>query len=334
VKILRIDEINANILRTLLRDARTSFTAMAKENKITAAAVRSRYENLKNAGVITGAIMQINPHRIGFSCYGFLGIKAHPEKVNEVKDYLNEQPCILSTWTKIQESNIGNYFATPDLEYFTEISDQLKSCLHIKSVQPLIYAGLPVNEYPENLVIKPDTDICHHTYEEVPEHRFKKHFIQTPELEQMDKVDRQIAGILAHDARTPFSTIAKKVKISTSQVIKKYKNLKEDGFFLRSSITVDMKKLGYKANAMIYIKTALGTKVVDIHERILRIPNVIVLGKIIGECDLLAAVPVTSFEELFALDGQFREVKGVETVQINANPPFPSWPFDFFAPLL
>ena len=78
MKILKIDQVNANILRALLRDARTSFTEMAKENKITAAAVRSRYENLKNAGVITGAIMQINPHRIGFSCYGFLGIKANP----------------------------------------------------------------------------------------------------------------------------------------------------------------------------------------------------------------------------------------------------------------
>lgn len=334
MKILRIDEINANILRTLLADARTSFTKMAKENKITAAAVRSRYENLKNAGVITGATMQINPHRIGLDCYGFLGIKAHPEKVNEVKHYLSEQPCILSTWNKIQEANIGNYFATPDLEYFTEVNDRLKSFPHIKSVQPLIYAGLPINEYPENLVIKEDTEICQHKYGEAPERRHQKRYIQTPEIEQMDKVNREIVGALAQDARTPFSAIAKKIKISTSQVIKKYKDLKEDNFFLRSSITVDPKKLGYKANAMVYIKTALGTKVGDIHERILRIPNVIILGKIIGECDLFAVVPVASFEELFDLDRQFREIEGVEKLQVNVNPPFPSWPFDFFAPLL
>ena len=334
MKILRIDEVNANILRTLLKDARTSFTEMAKENKITAAAVRSRYENLKNAGVITGAIMQINPHRIGFSCYGFLGVKADPEKANQVKDYLNEQPCILSTWNKIQESNIGTYFATPTLEHFTKVSDRLKSYSHIKSVQPLIYAGLPVNDYPENLLIKEDTEICHDKHREAREPRLEKSFIQTPELEQMNKVDREIAGILAQDARTPFSTIAKKVKVSTSQVIKKYKKLKENRFFLRSSITIDPKKLGYKANAMVYIKTALGTNVSDIHTRILGIPNVIILGKIIGECDLLAVVPVTSFEELFEVDKQFREIDGVEKVQVNANPPFPSWPFDFFAPLL
>ena len=54
--------------------------------------MRSRYENLKNAGVITGAIMQVNPPFIGFSCYGFLGIKTHPEKVKELQDFLSKQP--------------------------------------------------------------------------------------------------------------------------------------------------------------------------------------------------------------------------------------------------
>ena len=336
MKTLIIDKVNANILRALLKDARTSFTEMSKENGITAAAVRSRYENLKNAGVITGAIMQINPQFIGFSCYGFVGIKAHPERVNEVKDYLSEQPCILSTWNKIQESNIGNYFAAPNLEQFTEISDRLKSYPYIKSVQPLMYVGLAANEYPENLVIRIGTEIGHkqNGEENKDKNRNKKCFIQTPELEKMNKIDREIARMLSQDARVPFSTVAKKVKISTSQVIKRYKKLKENGLFLKSAITIDPKKLGYQANAMIYIKTALGTKFAEIHKRILEIPNVIILSKVMGECDMLATVPVASFEELFDLDRQFRKIHGVETIQVNTNPPFPNWPFNFLAPLL
>ena len=53
MKTFRIDGVNANILRTLLKDARTSFTEMAKENNTSVAVVRSRYLNLKKAGVIT-----------------------------------------------------------------------------------------------------------------------------------------------------------------------------------------------------------------------------------------------------------------------------------------
>jgi len=85
---------------------------------------------------------------------------------------------------------------------------------------------------------------------------------------------------------------------------------------------------------MIFIKTALGTNVVDIHKKILAIPNVIILGKVMGDCDMMAVIPVASFEELFDLDKQFRKIDGIEKVQVNTNPPFPSWPFNFFAPLL
>lgn len=341
MKTLRIDEVNANILRALLKDARTSFTAIAKENGITAAAVRSRYENLKNAGVITGAIMQINPHMIGFGCYGFLGVKVHPEKLSEVKDYLNKQPCILSTWNKIQESNIGNYFATPNLEHFTDVSDRMKSHPHIKSVQPLIYVGLPYTDYPENLIIKSGIEINQGPkpasvleVEKEFELQFKKRFIQPPELQRMDKVDRKIVKMLSENARVPFSTIAKKLNISTSSVIKRYKNLKKCKLFIKSSITVDPKKLGYKANAMIYVTTSLGTKFTDIQKKILEVPNVILLSKVLGECDLLVVIPVSSFEELFELEKHFRKIAGIEKFVVNTNPPFPSWPFNFFTPLL
>ena len=82
----------------------------------------------------------------------------------------------------------------------------------------------------------------------------------------------EIARMLSQNARVPFSTVAKKFKISTSQAIKKYRKLEENSLFLKSSITVDPKKLEYQANAMIYKKTALGKKVEDI-QKILRIPK-------------------------------------------------------------
>jgi DNA-binding Lrp family transcriptional regulator len=345
VRELKIDEISANIIRTLLKDARTSFTEMAKENKITAAAVRSRYENLKKAGVIVGAIMQINPHRVGFRFFGFLGIKVHPERVAEVTEYLRKQPYILATWNKIQEINIGNYFAVSNLELFAKIIDKLRSYPHIKSVQPLIYVGLPNHDHPENLIINPNTEIKKQqnfgekttqltAQERAAENQLKKSLIQTSELKQMNKIDRQITKILSQNSRTPFSAIAKKVNMSTSHTIKTYKKLVDKRYFLSSSITIDTRKLGYKANAMIYIKRSLPTKIADIHRRVLMLPNVITLVRILGEWDMLAVIPLTAFEELFEIEKTFSSIKGIEKIQIKINPPFQHWPFDFFAPLL
>ena len=99
---------------------------MAKENNTSVAAVRSRYLKLKKAGVINGSIMQINLDFIGFSCYGFLEIEVNKENVSAVEDYLRKQPYILSTWNDNQRHLITNCFATPDLNCFRKLTDDLK----------------------------------------------------------------------------------------------------------------------------------------------------------------------------------------------------------------
>lgn len=341
---VKIDEINANIIRALLADARTSFTEMAKENNITVVAVRSRYENLKKAGVINGSVMQINPYYLGFNCTGFLGLSVLPEKTAEITCFLSKEPYILAIWNKIQETNIGAFFTMPNLENFTETIDKLKSYPHIKSVDPLIYVGFLVGDHPENLAIKPEIDGCRQVFEEKkplkivpespPEKPLRKDFFQTPELQQMSNVDRQIAKMLSHNARTPFSVIAKKLNLSTSHVIKKYQKLRKKGLFIRSSISLDLQKLGYQANAMIFITIEPGTSFVDLQKQLLKIPNLITLMKTIGKCDLLAVVPLMTFTELFELETMFLTVKGIKKAHININPPFRQWPFNYFADLL
>lgn len=335
---VKIDQINANIIRALLMDARTSFTEMAKQNGVTVVAVRSRYKNLVKTGVIKGAIMQINPASLGYNCTGYFGFSVNPEKRAEVKDFLDNEPYVLSSWNKIQEINLGTFFALPNLEYFNTVSDKLKSYPHVREVQPLIYVGFLVGDHPENLVIRTDVEVNNQKESTLkqgrPQPPLTKKFVEPAELQQMSKVDRQIAKMLSENARTPFSFISKQLGLSTSNVIKKYNNMKEKGMFLRSTITLDLEKLGYKANAMIYLKIAIGTDFVSLQKELLAIPNLIILVKTIGEADLLAIVPLATFDELFNLEATFREMKGIQVVKINVNPTFYEWPFNYFSQVL
>jgi Lrp/AsnC family transcriptional regulator for asnA, asnC and gidA len=164
--------------------------------------------------------------------------------------------------------------------------------------------------------------------------QLKKSLIQTPELRQMNKIDRQIAKILSQNARAPFSTIAKKLNISTSHTIKTYKKLIEKKYFLGSSITIDPRTLGYKANAMVYIQRSVATNIIDVQKNILNFPNVITLVKTLGEWDELAIIPLTTFDELFEIEKEFATIKGIKRIDIKVNPAFPLWPFDWFAPHL
>ena len=149
----------------------------------------------------------------------------------------------------------------------------------------------------------------------------------------MDKVDREIAKIMPHNARVPLNYIAKKLNKSTSYIISRYDKLRESRLFAGSSIRVNLKKLGYPANAMVYVTTSIGTKISDVHRCILKVPNVIILVKIIGDCDLMAVVPLRSFKDLFELEKRFRAIEGIEKIQINVNPPFVAYPVSFFTPL-
>jgi len=246
---------------------------MAKENHTSVAAIRNRFLNLEKSGIINGSMTYINPHFIGFNCYGFLGVKVHPTHVQEVWNYLVKQPYILSIWHKTQEINIGTFFATPNLNHFTTVTDELRSHPNVKSIQPLIYVGLPASHYPDNFVVKVDDNIkCTHNFEEgfeTPysnddEEPFKKQLVRPLQLTQMKKTDREIAKILANNARTPFSSIAKQLNRSTAYVINRYSKLKDEGLFIRSTITLNQKKLGYQANAMVYITTRVGTKITDV----------------------------------------------------------------------
>lgn len=336
MKTLIMDAVNANIVRALLKDARISFTEMAKQNNTSVAAIRSRYLNLKKAGIINGSILHINLDLLGFSCYGFLQIEADKKNVAIVKDWLKHRPCILVSWTDVQRHVISNCFATPDLTDFRQLITDLKSNPLIKRFQSEIYECLIFNEYPEKLIVKTNKKIRIQDFKESSsgetDERSNKKYVKTdlfktPQLMEMEQIDLKIIKELSKDSRTPFSHIAKRLNSSPAYVIERYNKLKERGIIVRSLVTVNMKKLGYPAFATIYLRTA-GTRIIDVFNDIFKIPNVIVLGKIIGEWDLLAIIPVESFNDLFEIEKEFGTIQGIEKTYIKLIPPPPAWPMD------
>ncbi|WNZ29297.1 MAG: hypothetical protein IAX21_00030 [Candidatus Bathyarchaeota archaeon] len=88
----KINEIDAPILRNLLKQARTTFTEKAKEWKNSIAGVRSRFLKLKKIGIINGAIMQVNPYILGYDCMCDTTMKTAPENNKKLKTMLKPGP--------------------------------------------------------------------------------------------------------------------------------------------------------------------------------------------------------------------------------------------------
>lgn len=151
----------------------------------------------------------------------------------------------------------------------------------------------------------------------------------------MDEIDLKIAKILSENARTPYRKIAQQLDISPQIVIRRYKKLRKT-IFSFSSITVDLKKLGFKASATFSLKISREKQgeIGIIYEKIIKLPNVIVANRLLGPVDISCLVPVRSFEEIFEFQNHLSKIEGIEEVNMTIYRIHRKWPRQLYNNLL
>ncbi len=322
-KTKKLDEIDAKILRTLLADSRTSFTAIAKDCKISVAAIRTRYERLRKTGIINGEIMLVNPYSLGYKCTVDLGITTSVENEEEIIAFLRTKPYIAGASGNFGRYNIHAFLVLTDIEKLSGILGEIEANPKVIHIDSLIWAESINMDHTENLEIKPSKHA----------QIYYKPLEVNREEERIDKLDRQIASILSMQSRTPFRVIAKQLGISPRNVIQRYHRLKGK-VLTRSTISVDLNKLGYTAMAHIFIKVSNRSKMQEIFAQIFQIPNLVIAIRLIGPYDVRALVAINDFEDLFQVTENFRRIKGIDKADTYLYRAFSMWPMNLFAPLL
>jgi Lrp/AsnC family transcriptional regulator for asnA, asnC and gidA len=323
---VKIDEIDARILRMLLRESRTTFTDIANECHITVGAVRMRYKRLWKEGIINGEVMLINPHCLGYRHIIDLGILTQGNDEKDVAAFLDTKPYIGEVVTHQGRYNFFGKAALRDLNQLSKIVEDLESNSKISRVDAMIWAEAINIEYPNNLLIKPIKQVG-----EQIRRPALTNLDQTPL--QLDEIDRKIAITLSRKSRTPFRQIAKELDLSTKTVIQRYNKLRMN-LLTCSTITVDLSKLGYKALANFFIKVTNRSKMNDIYSGLLKIPNVIVIIRLIGTYDLYVGIVVEDFKELFETKKLVEQINGLENPDVFMVPVPTSWPLNLFPSLL
>jgi Lrp/AsnC family transcriptional regulator, regulator for asnA, asnC and gidA len=324
----RIDATDVQILKILLEESRTSFTKISKECNITVAAVRKRYKRLWKAGIINGEMMQLNPYSLGYKCVTDIGIMTAIENEREIFDFLLTMPFIVGIHPRgFGKYNMGATIALRDIEKLSGVIERLESNPYIKRVDTLIWAETKNIDHGENIVIQPTKG----QYE--PTTKQRNQLTTQDQVADLDDVDKQILKILTRESRTPFSTIAEQIGVSTVNVIQRYKKLRENVLTL-SSVTVDLRMFGYKALAHLFLKAKDRSKMSQIYAQLLDIPNMLVVIRLIGPYDIRALVAIADFQDIFELTDKIRRIQGVEQPEVYMCPIFFMWPLNVFAPLL
>ncbi len=139
----------------------------------------------------------------------------------------------------------------------------------------------------------------------------------------MDNIDLYIVETLSKDARTSFRQIALTLNVSPDTIIDRYNALQEKGVIRGSTIVLNPKEIGYKAMAvfMIDISPAQDSKnrfdSSTILETIIKMRNIIVASKTVGDHDLLAIGVVRDFRHLFAVRNEIAAIPGVKDMEVS-----------------
>jgi len=85
----QIDDLDKKILSLITKNARIPYLEVARECKVSGAAIHQRIQRLSKLGVITGSEFTVSPKRIGFATCAYVGIfldSAHlyPEVVKQL----------------------------------------------------------------------------------------------------------------------------------------------------------------------------------------------------------------------------------------------------------
>lgn len=139
----------------------------------------------------------------------------------------------------------------------------------------------------------------------------------------MDNIDLFIIETLIKDARTSFRQIAVTLNVSPDTIIDRYNALQEKGIIRGSTIVLNPKEIGYGAMAVFMIdispikdsKSHFDSFV--ILETLIKMRNIIVASKTVGDHDLLAIGVAKDFQHLFAIRKEIAAISGVKDMEVS-----------------
>jgi len=116
----------------------------------------------------------------------------------------------------------------------------------------------------------------------------------------MDGLDVEILRLLSEDARLSFNEIARRLGVSPATVAARVRRMEREGVIKGYTVKVDHEKLGLGIEAFVEVTFSRGM-LLETEERIARLPGVVAVYDVTGECDAIVHVAVRDKKELSSL---------------------------------
>jgi Lrp/AsnC family transcriptional regulator for asnA, asnC and gidA len=140
--------------------------------------------------------------------------------------------------------------------------------------------------------------------------------------EQMDSIDKKILEILNHDARTKFTSIARKIKLSEGTIRNRVQRLMEKGIIQGFQVLTDPRYLGFEQQAIISFQMEA---VYEILIQLNQIPGIcrrtncklLFLYRCNGKNSFLLEVHSKQKQHLNSFIDEIKKLNGLEQIEIT-----------------
>ncbi|MBQ8047742.1 MAG: Lrp/AsnC ligand binding domain-containing protein [Prevotella sp.] len=135
-------------------------------------------------------------------------------------------------------------------------------------------------------------------------------------MEKIDKIDRQILGILSKNARVPFKDIASECGVSRAAIHQRVQHLMEEGVVTGSRFDVNPKSIGYSTCTYVGLNLERGSMYKTVVEQLREIPEVVESHFTTGPYTMLVKLYARDNEQLMdLLNNKLQTIPGVMSTE-------------------
>ena len=140
--------------------------------------------------------------------------------------------------------------------------------------------------------------------------------IQTPSGYKLDQLDLQILKILIENANTPYTDIARELKVSGGTIHVRMKKMQEAGIVIGSRLIVDPNSLGYDVTAFLGIYLEKASVYTQVEQMLRDIPEIVELHYTTGAYNMFAKLICRNTNHLReVLHDKLQTVPGVQRTE-------------------
>ncbi len=146
-----LDKVDREILHQLMNDSRKSFQEIARELIVSGGTIHVRINKMKEAGIIKGSKLVIDPRKLGLEVCAFIGVNLVSAKdYQKVLDHLKKMDEVTNVhYTTGQYSLFIKVYAETTLKLHHFLIEKLQTIKEIQSTETFISLDSPITREPK-----------------------------------------------------------------------------------------------------------------------------------------------------------------------------------------